>query len=61
MSQMDNPDLSSAVAKSFLSDVKAIRGALASELVCVLRYKRHYDMAEGINADPVKADDARDA
>ena len=84
MSQMNKPDPSSAVAKSFLSDVKAVRerarqnldegaitpnygieakavcealnSALASELVCVLRYKRHYYMAEGINADPVKAE-----
>ncbi|MGH7949697.1 MAG: ferritin-like domain-containing protein, partial [Candidatus Binataceae bacterium] len=27
---------------------------LATELVCVLRYRRHYYMAEGINSDPVK-------
>ena len=30
--------------------------ALATELVCVLRYKRHHYMAEGINAAPVAAE-----
>jgi bacterioferritin len=30
--------------------------ALATELVCVLRYKRHYFMATGIHADPVAAE-----
>jgi bacterioferritin len=29
---------------------------LASELVCVLRYKRHYYMAQGIHADAVAAE-----
>ena len=27
--------------------------ALATEIVCVLRYRRHYFMAQGINADPI--------
>ena len=30
--------------------------ALATELVCVLRYKRHYYMAEGLNSGPVAAE-----
>jgi bacterioferritin len=30
--------------------------ALATEIVCVLRYKRHYYMAEGLNAGPVAAE-----
>jgi len=30
--------------------VSMLDGALATELVCVLRYKRHYFMAEGIKA-----------
>ena len=74
----------SPLAKSFLSDVKAVRekarqnldegavtpnygieakavcevlnSALASELVCVLRYKRHYFTAEGIASESVKAE-----
>lgn len=33
--------------------VAVLNEALATELVCVLRYKRHYYMASGINADPV--------
>lgn len=34
--------------------VKVLNEALATELVCVLRYKRHYFMASGMNADSVK-------
>jgi bacterioferritin len=33
--------------------VKLLNEALATELVCILRYKRHYFMASGINADAV--------
>ena len=33
--------------------VKLLNEALATELVCVLRYKRHYFMASGINAQSV--------
>jgi bacterioferritin len=33
--------------------IKILNEALATEIVCVLRYKRHYFMAQGINADPV--------
>lgn len=33
--------------------IKLLNEALATELVCVLRYKRHYFMASGINADTV--------
>ena len=33
--------------------VKLLNETLASELVCILRYKRHYFMASGINADAV--------
>lgn len=33
--------------------VKLLNEALATELVCILRYKRHYFMASGINADSV--------
>jgi len=36
--------------------VKLLNEALATEIVCVLRYKRHYFMAEGIAADSVKAE-----
>ena len=33
--------------------VKLLNEALATEIVCVLRYKRHYFMATGIHAEPV--------
>ena len=36
--------------------VKILNEALATELVCVLRYKRHFYMATGINAPAVAAE-----
>lgn len=36
--------------------VAALNEALATELVCVLRYRRHYFMAQGIAAEPVAAE-----
>ncbi len=33
--------------------IKVLNEALATEIVCVLRYKRHYFMAAGIHAEPV--------
>jgi bacterioferritin len=36
--------------------IEVLNQALATELVCVLRYKRHYYMAEGINSGPVAAE-----
>lgn len=33
--------------------IKVLNEALATEIVCVLRYKHHYFMAEGLNAEPV--------
>ncbi len=33
--------------------VKLLNEALATEIICVLRYKRHYFMASGINAQSV--------
>ena len=34
--------------------LKLLNEALATEIVCVLRYKRHYYMAEGIHSESVK-------
>ena len=49
-----------AVTPGYTADretvVKLLNEALATEIVCVLRYKRHYFMAEGIAADAVKAE-----
>ncbi len=46
-----------AVTEGYQADretvIKLLNEALATEIVCVLRYKRHYFMAQGINADPI--------
>jgi bacterioferritin len=46
-----------AVTEGYRADretvVKLLNEALATEIVCVLRYKRHYFMARGIHAEPV--------
>lgn len=36
--------------------IAVLNEALATEIVCVLRYKRHYFMAQGIASDSVKAE-----
>lgn len=36
--------------------IDVLNQALATELICVLRYKRHHFMATGINADSVAAE-----
>ena len=47
-----------AVTEGYKADreqvIKVLNDVLATELVCVLRYKRHYYMAQGINSDSVK-------
>jgi bacterioferritin len=47
-----------AVTEAYKADskqvVKVLNEALATEIVCVLRYKRHYFTASGMNADSVK-------
>jgi bacterioferritin len=49
-----------AVTASYRSDRKTVidllNQALATEVVCVLRYKRHYFMARGIHAQAVAAE-----
>ncbi len=49
-----------AVTEGYRADretvIKVLNEALATELVCVLRYKRHYFMAQGIHADPIAAE-----
>jgi len=36
--------------------VKVLNTAMATEIICVLRYKRHYFMARGIHSGPVAAE-----
>ena len=47
-----------AVTTGYAADREAViqllNEALATELACVLRYKRHYFMAKGIHSEPVK-------
>jgi len=49
-----------AVTEGYTGDretvIKLLNEALATEIVCVLRYKRHYFMANGIHADSVAAE-----
>src|SRR4051794_39867143 len=49
-----------AVTSGYSADretvIKLLNEALATEIVCVLRYKRHYFMATGINAQSVAAE-----
>jgi len=49
-----------SVTEGYKADVKQVlkvlNDVLATELVCVMRYKRHYYMAQGISSDSVKAE-----
>ena len=49
-----------AVTEGYRADretvIKLLNEALATEIVCVLRYRRHYFMASGINAESVAAE-----
>jgi bacterioferritin len=49
-----------AVTEGYRADretvIKLLNEALATEIVCVLRYKRHYFMAQGIHADPIASE-----
>jgi bacterioferritin len=49
-----------AVTQGYKADreqvTKVLNDVLATEIVCVLRYKRHYYMAQGISSDSVKAE-----
>lgn len=49
-----------AVTEGYRGDldvvIRLLNEALATEIICVLRYKRHYFMAKGIHADPVAAE-----
>ncbi len=49
-----------AVTENYDADratvLKLLNEALATELVCVLRYRRHHFMAKGIHAEPIAAE-----
>lgn len=54
-----------AVTSNYGADPKVVievlNAALATEIVCVLRYKRHYFMAQGIASESVKTEFAEHA
>jgi bacterioferritin len=49
-----------AVIEGYRADlptvIKLLNEALATEIICILRYKRHYFMAEGLEAQSVAAE-----
>ena len=49
-----------AVTEGYSADLETVlrllNEALATEIVCTLRYRRHYFMASGMNAESVKAE-----
>jgi bacterioferritin len=51
---------SGAVTEGYRGDrltvIRLLNEALATEIVCVLRYKRHYFMATGLNAQAIAAE-----
>src|SRR6187455_2178694 len=57
--------LEGAVTSGYEADrekvVALLNEALATELVCILRYKQHYFIARGIQSEPVAAEFAEHA
>jgi len=53
---IDSGPITSAYGADRARVVAVLNEALATELVCVLRYKRHHYMAEGINSAPIAAE-----
>lgn len=53
---IDEGAVTSSYALPTETVVQVLNDALATELVCVLRYKRHYFMAEGIHSESVKSE-----
>ncbi len=53
---IENGAITSGYNADRLTVIKLLNHALATELVCVLRYKYHYYMATGIHAQSVKAE-----
>jgi bacterioferritin len=50
---MDRGAVTSSYGLDIGQAIDVLNRVLASEIVCVLRYKRHFYMATGINAEPV--------
>lgn len=54
--QMEKGAVTSSYKGDVAAVVKVLNEVLATELVCTLRYRRHYYSASGINAEAVKAE-----
>ena len=54
--QMEEGAVTSNYALDAKLVCKVLNDALATEIVCVLRYKRHYFMAKGIHSESVKSE-----
>ena len=53
---MDQGPITSAYGADRERVIKVLNEVLATEIVCVLRYMRHYYMADGIQGETVKAE-----
>jgi len=53
---MERGAVTSAYGLDLEQAIRILNQVLASELVCVMRYKRHHYMAKGIHAEPVAAE-----
>ncbi len=53
---IDNGAVTAGYSADRQTVVRLLNEALATELVCVLRYKYHYYMASGINSQAIKAE-----
>jgi len=54
--EIEKGPITSAYAADVDRVIKVLNEALATELVCVLRYKNHYYMASGIHSQAIKAE-----
>lgn len=54
--QIDQGPITDAYTADRERVIAVLNDVLATELVCVLRYRRHYHMASGLNAGPVAAE-----
>ena len=54
--EMDKGPVTAAYGADLTRVLEVLNTSLATELVCVLRYKAHYYGAQGLDADPIAAE-----
>jgi bacterioferritin len=59
--EIDKGPVTAAYGADVSRVIQVLNDALATELVCVLRYKNHYYAATGLSAEPVAAEFAQHA